>query len=247
MKNNVLFRRIGAYFIDIFVVMLINSALTYISFINPRYEEYQKYSEEYNNVLNDYYEKKIDINEFNDKVQDMGYYLNYNGYVYLISDIVIAFLYFGVFQYVTKGQTLGKKLLKIKVVSNKNKNLKLYNYLIRTFILNGVILNLLTLVAICLEKSTYYQVYNVAANIDYILMIVIFLMIMMSPEGRGLHDVLAGTKVIDIKLNDKEVEEAEIKEVVEDTAKDVKEETKKEVNKVKEVSKKSSNTKKKKN
>ena len=87
----------------------------------------------------------------------------------------------------------------IRIVSNKGKELKMHNYLIRTFILNGVIMNLLTLIAICFKESTYLTIYTVASNFDMILMIIIFLMILFYKDGRGLHDILAGTKVIDVR------------------------------------------------
>lgn len=255
MKNSMIFKRVGAYLIDFLVIMLINSAIAYIGFINPKYDEYKEYSEEYSTILNDYYEKRIDINDFNDKVSNMAYDLNYNGYVYIIGDIVVAFLYFGVFQYATKGQTLGKKILNIKVVGNK-KDLKLYNYFIRTFILNGVILNIITFIAVWLGRDNYYKVYNLATNIDYLLMIAIFLTVMLTPEGRGLHDILAGTKVIDakedlaVKEGKRIVEAEEIKEVqneednkIEEPKKelDVKDESKElKVEEVKSIKKKSS-------
>ena len=103
------------------------------------------------------------------------------------------------FVYFTKGQTLGKKIMGIKIVSNKGKDLKLHNYFIRAFILNGVIMNILTLIAICFKESTYLTIYTVASNFDMILTIVIFLMILFYKDGRGLHDIFAGTKVIDVR------------------------------------------------
>lgn len=213
MKSNLIFKRIGAYLIDILLVSLISTALSYISFINPKYDEYMEVSEQYQEVLNDYYEEKINTTELNEKVQDLSYELNKTGYVYTAGSIVIAFLYFGVFAYVTKGQTLGKKLMNIKITSaNEEKDLKLSNYFIRVFILNSIILNVLTLIAICFTKGTYTKIYNVAANIDTILFLVIFFMVLFRKDGRGLHDILAGTKVVDIKapVVKEEIPEAEI-------------------------------------
>lgn len=226
MNNGLIFKRLGAYFIDFLVIFLLNSAIAYVGFINPKYEEYKVVSEEYTQVLDDYYEKKIDINDFNAKAKDMAYDLNRTGYVYIISDVVITFLYFGLFQSITKGQTLGKKLMNIKVVSAKEKDLKWYNYFIRAFILNGVILNLLTFVAVWCSKDMYYKICNVATNVDYLLMIVIFLMIMLSKDGRGLHDVLAGTKVIDVRIENDKVKEAEVKVIDKENDEEIKEKVK---------------------
>lgn len=214
MKGNLALKRIGAYLIDFFIIAFLSSILTYLSFINPKYDEYIQASEEYTKILNSYYENKIDINELNEKTQNISYELSKTGYVYIIGDIVIAFLYFGIFAYFKKGQTLGKKAMNIRIVSNvDNKELKPYNYFVRVFILNSVILNLVSLIGICFSKNTYLKLYTYGANFDSILLIVIILMILFQKEGRGLHDILAGTKVID--LNKEKIQENELSDEIE--------------------------------
>ncbi len=217
MTNNVALKRIVAYLIDYLVITLISSALVYLTFINPRYDQYIETSNAYNEILQSYYDGDVDANELITETQNLSYELNKNGYVYTIGTIIIIFLYYGVFAYFTKGQTLGKKIMGIKIVSNKGKNLKLYNYFIRAFILNGVIMNLVTLIAVCFKESTYLSIYTVSSNFDTILMIILFLMILFYKDGRGLHDILAGTKVIDVRdeANLEVVEETKEKDEVE--------------------------------
>lgn len=208
MKSNLALKRVVAYLIDFLIITLISSALVYLTFLNPKYDEYMKASDEYSALMNDYYDKKINTTELTEKAQDISYDLTKTGYVYVIGDIVIAFLYFGVFAYYTKGQTLGKKIMKIRIVSKKEgKDVKLYQYFIRTFILNGIILNIISLIAICFTKKTFMTIYAYGSNFDTILMIVNFLMVMFQVEGRGIHDILAGTKVIDLKSVNIEVKE----------------------------------------
>ncbi len=217
MTSNVPLKRIVAYIIDYLLITLVSTALVYITFINPRYDEYVEASKNYNAVAEQYYKQEITAKEFSKQINDLSYELNSNGYVYTIGNIIIIFLYYGVFVYFTKGQTLGKRIMGIKIVSNKGKELKLYNYFIRTFILNGVIMNLCTLIAICFKESTYITIYTAASNFDMILMIILFLMILFWKDGRGLHDILAGTKVIDVRdeANLEVVEETKEKDEVE--------------------------------
>lgn len=199
MNNSTIFKRIGAYLIDFLVITFISMIITRMSFINPKYDEYVEVSNKYNEMLNDYYDKKIDMAEFNNKLSDISYDMNKSGYVYIISDVVIIILYFGVYNYVSHGKTLGKRIMNLQIVSAKEKPLKIYNYLVRCILLNGIIMDIITLIAICFNRNTYYDIYSIGSNINMSLQIVIFLSIMFTASGRGLHDFIAGTKVINIK------------------------------------------------
>lgn len=200
MNNSTIFKRIGAYLIDFLVITFISMIITRMSFINPKYDEYVEVSNKYNEMLNDYYDKKIDMAEFNSKLSDISYDMNKSGYVYIISDIVIIILYFGVYNYVSHGKTLGKRIMNLQIVSAKDKPLKIYNYLVRCILLNGIIMDIITLIAICFNRNTYYDIYSIGSNINMSLQIVIFLSIMFTASGRGLHDFIAGTKVINTKV-----------------------------------------------
>lgn len=218
MNNSLIFKRIGAYLIDLLVITLFSMILTKISFINPRYEEYVEVSTKYNEMLNDYYEKKINITEFNSKVSDMSYDMNKSGFVYIIGDIAVIILYFGIYNFASKGKTLGKRIMNLQIISAKDKSLKIYNYLIRGILLNGIIMDIITLIAICFTRETYFEIYSLGSNFNMILQIIIFLSIMFSVNGRGLHDLIAGTKVINTKVSNEEVvkeNKEEIKEEVE--------------------------------
>ena len=214
-SNNIAFKRIIAFVIDYLVITLICSALTYISFINPRYDGYMEAAKQYNEIMQNYANREIDATEATAQISDLSYDIDSNGYVYTIGNVIVIFLYYGVFAYFTKGQTLGKKIMGIKIISNKGKELKLYQYFLRAFILNGVISNLLTLVAICFKESTYMTIYTFANNFELILMIVLFLMVLFWKDGRGLHDIVAGTKVIDVRDEANLAAEEEPKEEIE--------------------------------
>lgn len=210
MKNNTIFKRIAAYFIDIFIITLIGMAFTKLTFINPNYNKYIEVSEKYNDVLTDYYEKKINVEEFNEKTREMSYDINKTGAVFIGCDIIVIILYCGLFAFITKGQTLGKKLMGIKIVSNKNKPLKIWQYIIRCIIVNGVIMKSITLIAVCFTKSTYYSINTIGSNITMILEVTILLMVLFTSNGRGLHDIIAGTKVIDLKYEKEDEEEVKV-------------------------------------
>ncbi len=203
MKENLVMKRIGAYIIDLFVIMLFVMVLPVMKFINPKYDEYSKYNEQYEEVLNRYMNNEINQEEFTNETKDIAYSLNKSGYVYIIGNIIIVFLYYGGFVTITKGQTLGKKLMGIKIVSNKeDRELKPIHYFLRAFILNGVIMYIVTLIALCFNKDTYFMIYQIASICNQTLLLVIFAMILFNKDNRGLHDIIAGTKVVSVRDNE---------------------------------------------
>lgn len=129
-----------------------------------------------------------------------------------IITIILIFVYFVLFAYKTEGQTLGKKLLNLKIVSNNEKPLKIGNYIIRALILYGVIITLLEIfVRYMFSSDLYVGAYDYIYLLSYILEIVIFATACTSSKRRGLHDMLSGTTVVDAKEKDTVIERIETK------------------------------------
>lgn len=212
------YKRILAYLIDIFIVICIATILT--MFI-PVSEEYTNQMNELNAVLEDYSSGDISETEYLEKFNDISYIINKESVQVSIVSVVLSTIYFVVLAYYMNGQTFGKKIMKIQVVSANSKKLTMNNYLIRSLIVDSILMNAISIIAILfLEKSSYLKVYDVTSTIFGAIYVVIFAMILFRQDGRGLHDLLANTKVI--SLNDKKV-------LNEETIKEEKKETKKEV------------------
>ena len=212
------YKRILAYLIDILIVTCIATILT--MFI-PVSEEYTNQMNELNAVLEDYSSGDISETEYLEKFNDISYIVNKESVQVSIVSVVLSTIYFVVLAYYMNGQTFGKKIMKIQVVSANSKKLTMNNYLIRSLIVDSILMNAISIFAfLFLEKSSYLKVYDVTSTIFGAIYVVIFAMILFRQDGRGLHDLLANTKVI--SLNDKKV-------LNEETIKEEKKETKKEV------------------
>lgn len=212
------YKRILAYLIDIFIVICIATILTI--FI-PVSEEYTNQMNELNAVLEDYSSGDISETEYLEKFSDISYIVNKESVQVSIVSVVLSTIYFVVLAYYMNGQTFGKKIMKIQVVSANSKKLTMNNYLIRSLIVDSILMNAISIIAILfLEKSSYLKVYDVTSTIFGAIYVVIFAMILFRQDGRGLHDLLANTKVI--SLNDNKVlNEEPIKEEKKETKKEV--------------------------
>lgn len=182
-------KRIIAYVIDIVLLTLILTVFVRITHIDPYLNDYEKTNETY----------LEEIKKENNK--DTIISLNYDLYKYKVvsNGLSVVFLigYFGVFQMLNKGQTVGKKLMKIKVVSNNNKKLTFINYLIRIVILNNIVFTILNIVLVyVLKENTFYYTTYICSLLSSLVYLVNIMMVILKRDNRGLHDMLANTKVV---------------------------------------------------
>ena len=206
--NHTFFKRIGAYVLDVLIVSLLVSLLSYVPFLNPSRDAY---SEKYNELVNlqeQYTSNEISLDEYNQAFVPIAYEIyRYNTY-YVIIDLVCTLLYFGVLQFFCKGQTIGKKLFQIRVVSNDERPLTIVNFILRTVVLSNMIISIaLQCIVHFMGVDHYYMVYENVNLVGSIILYIMLFMIVVRADGRGLHDFVANTKVV---LDDPQVKEDKV-------------------------------------
>lgn len=166
---------------------------------NPNYKEnvYKYYEdsklekEEYENLIKDI--KK----DYQNKYIKIKYKIEKNSTISNISYLLIIILYFGVFNLITNGQTLGKKLFRLKIVKKDDTKPNIINYLLRSILLYNVIYLIVSLVCVyTLNSKDYYTITSIIYEIQYYIQWIIIFMITIRKDGRGLHDLIGNTKVI---------------------------------------------------
>ena len=184
--------------------------------LNKRYKDNIKYIDKYysdNKITKSEYKKIIkDVNkDFKNIYKDLYYNVNKYSVVYDVILIVLILLYFVLFNVIFNGQTLGMKVMGIKVIGVNKENISFINYLVRTVILYNPIYYLLIIIGnYIFDVNDFYNYSLVLSNIKDYLLVIIILMMIIRKDRRGLHDMLSKTKVIDIKsINKKKVIEGE--------------------------------------
>lgn len=200
MKNNnsFLIRRGLAYLVDLFFITFVSMLIMQITFINPDYEKYETEYNKYQELINDTEDVSllIESDEYNNTVYNISKY----SVVYTFANVALYIGYFVVFQKSTQGQTLGKKLFKIKVVSNDSSNVKIWQLLLRTLFIYSIVSDLLSGVSILLLPQNVYIGFNSIIVIVFeFIMYASIIMLVFRSDGRGLHDLVGKTKVIDLK------------------------------------------------
>ena len=185
-------KRIIAYILDILLVTLVATLISQIRVINPYLDKYMETYNEYNELI------KKDETPDNDTVIQMNYDIYRYRIVNSSASVVCLVLYFGLYEFMRNGRTLGQKAMKLKIVSkNNHKRAGLINYIIRIIVLNNVLFTLLAmaLVYFLSPKSFYYAAYVISLLQSGILLLNV-VMIVMRNDHRGLHDMLSNTIVV---------------------------------------------------
>lgn len=207
--NKYVYRRISAFLIDIFLVTFISTIFSSISYVNPfignykvAYDEYREiYKSESESVLtNPTIKNVVDYsNKMSKQIYKIDYSMLFNNIYYL----VFSFLYFVLFAYFTNGQTLGKKLFKLKVVRQDGEKVKLSNLMLRTLLSGSSIfmgVNIIVIIQLLLlmipQNQGYFYAILFSSMFSYVIEI-IGLVLLFSKEHRSLDDIIGSTKVID--------------------------------------------------
>ena len=187
------FKRFFAYMID---TMFLSIIINLIAFALPL-EGYNKANENYNELADKYLTQEISQEEYMDSSIEYVYKIQDTGIVLNAMLLVLNIGYFIIFQYLNKGQTLGKKLLKIKVTQN-GKEPSIRAMILRTFVVNSIFSGLFCILLLfILNKDTYFYGYYAIAIIEMIFVFLTALFILYRKDKMGLNDLIAKTEVIE--------------------------------------------------
>ena len=194
-KEALFIQRFMAYCIDILIVSFVVSIVA-LPFYNEK--EITKYEEKMDTLV-----EKVSTNEIApDELMVESTNITYNqarvnGIISLIT-IIVEVLYFVIYQLYNGGQTLGKKMMKIKVVS-KTGELTTNQMLFRALIINSILLELISFgFMLFSSKEVYFFGVGFFDAIQSIIIIVSVLMVMYSKSARGIHDLVTHTEVLKI-------------------------------------------------
>lgn len=163
----------------------------YDELLIEKYDDGKISSKEYHVILKEadelYSNQEID---FNYKIRKI---LTYNSIITLCSMLC----YFGFLQFILNGQSIGKKIMNLRIVSQNNNKLSLGWLIIRTLIVNNIFFNAANLICLWIfSKNIYINISNIIDTLISIVEAVIIYLIIVRKDARGLHDLVAKTKVI---------------------------------------------------
>jgi len=113
-----------------------------------------------------------------------------------ITALIVGFFLYVIVPTIRNGQTLGKMIMKIKVVDEEGKNPTFIQHFIRSIMMWS---NYLTFPTIFFISTHYFLVSslnNLVGIASFIVIVISIIMIVTKEEEQGIHDKLVNTKVI---------------------------------------------------
>ena len=190
--------RFLAYIIDLFIVAILSTTLSFPFAVNNT-EKIEKINEELNTLTQSFYNQEIDVETYMVEAPSVSYELSILQRNTILVTIFIYIMYYIVLQFYTKGQTIGKKLLKIKITSNTGK-LGINQIILRELLIYNILISIIEIALIYFGAGsfTYFYVGGILEFIQMVFVLISVLMIMFSKKTRGLHDYIANTDVVKI-------------------------------------------------
>lgn len=186
-------QRFIAFIIDMILVSLLASVLS-IPFVDRSKTEVLE--NEAVEIMEQYTNGTMDSQTYIAEYGNLYYKIARNNGIVSFIIIVLDIFYFVIYQVIQKGQTLGKKLMKIRVVSD-NGNLIMDQMIIRTFLANFLLVDIiLFLFMLFLPKDIYIYGAGIVEGLQYVIILASVFMIMNPKNGCAIHDKLAHTKVL---------------------------------------------------
>ena len=201
-------KRILAYILDSMVLILLVAFLTGPIQSNDKKvsEEFKNYSQEIVELTGEYFSKtsisdskkalelENKIKNLSEETKKAQYKHRYSLY-FLSQKIIILLLtivYFVVFPFFNDGQTLFKKIFKIKVEYQSLSNLLIREELARNFICTSFVLYLIS--GINYSLFSLYIKYITPVTLTF--MIINFLVFLIKKQA--IHDIIAKTSVVEV-------------------------------------------------
>ncbi len=190
-------KRGGAYLIDIALVSII---MSFISIVFTT-QNANRLTEQFLSLNESTITNNEDIMTYYNRVADLTLSLDKENFMINIINCVIIILYFVVLPLYQKGQTLGKKIFKIRIVRDDKEYLGANDLIVRNIIVNGLLNTLLSFCLVFLLSGfEYFTIVSILAFAQITLIIISIFMIIIRKDKRGLQDIITKTHVIDEQM-----------------------------------------------
>lgn len=196
-KKPYLIKRVIAYTIDFIIVALLAASISMVFFQKESDSSYVLKWAELQEKLRD---GKIEQKEYQTINDELTYIMAKDSVGTMAITACVGLVYYVVLCYFCHGITLGKYIMKLRIVSANDKELNMLNYLLRALFANLILMYIVSAVfGASMDQTAFLKYYPPINSGLFIFILVTMLFIMYRNDGKGLHDLMSNTIIIDTK------------------------------------------------
>ena len=181
------FRRLLAYIIDVGLIIIL---LVFLRVVFPN-----SYQQDLTDLNNQHLRQEITYAEYINEYIIINHNIDKSDVWFNIIGLTLMIVSFNIIPLFTNGQTIGKKLFKLRI-KKIDGNLGLEDLIKRSIIINGMGYMLMVITLVYMMPSTIYFYTITLISIIQIALIILS-GIRIFKNKKGIHDILSGTEVID--------------------------------------------------
>ena len=187
-------KRLSAYIIDILIFSLVFGIFT--MFI-PENNNVVVLNGQLPELSESVLRSELSMNAYINQYAGIVHSLDKELFLTNLFNLVLMIGYFAVLPFYYNGQTIGKKILKIKLVKDKDE-LTMNDLLIRNIVINGFLFSLIGFALIFMVSDLSYLILiSILSFVQILLVIISIFMILYRHDKKGLHDLWCKTSVIE--------------------------------------------------
>lgn len=190
-------KRLFAYLIDVIILSII---LAFIGLFIPTSSNLTNLGNELLSLKNNFSSGSIDNFTFLNQYSGIVYSIDRELFLTNLINVTVGIIYFIVFPLYNNGQSFGKKIKGLKIVSNDNSDVTSNALLVRYLFMDSIGVTIISMCLIfILNDFGYFLCQSLLSFLQFLVVIVSIFMVIYSREKRSLPDLIAGTKVIEVR------------------------------------------------
>lgn len=190
-------KRLFAYVIDILILSLI---LSFVGFIIPVSSNVTNLNNELTAISDNFVNGSIHINTYINQFSNISYNIDRELFLSNLIGVIICICYFVVIPLYNNGQSIGKRLNNIKVVNKDDNDVSANELMFRYLFIDGIGVSILSMCMVFIFKDLHYMIgISILAFLQFLVVISSIFMVIYRNDKRSLPDLIAGTKVIEVK------------------------------------------------
>lgn len=190
-KNHIFRKRALAYIID-FIILGIFVSITLL-FTNV---DTSSVESEMSNLAEMLLSKNINISTYLKNYGKLFYKYDIIQFITNLLNFLYIIILYIIIPGFTEGQTIGKKIMKIRVVNEDDTCVSIINLINRALLVDFLGYLLITLIIInFISGFPYFIIATILGILQFLLVIISGFMILYNKKQKGIHDILTKTKI----------------------------------------------------